>query len=88
MTKSRKSVHIIFIVVMLLLIKTNASQRKENGSTIPSEERSLQSKRGVNGNRKNLVVRNTEEFWEEYWKQYDEKHLEDPPYYVGRGKRG
>ena len=88
MIKSRKSVRISFIVMTTLLIKCDANLSKENGSRIPLEERNLQNKRGAVGDRKNLVVRNTEEFWEEYWKQYDEKHLEDLPYHVGRGKRG
>ena len=71
-----------------LLLKCDGNLSKENGSRIPLEERNLQSKRGAVGDRKNLVVRNTEEFWEEYWKQYDENRLEDLPYHVGRGKRG
>ena len=74
--------------MMILLLKCDANLPNENGPRITLEERNLQNKRGAVGDRKNLVVRNTEEFWEEYWKQYDEKHLEDLPYHVGRGKRG
>ena len=88
MTKLRKSVYLIFIVTITILLKCDANLSKEIGSKIPLQERNHQNRRGDIGDRKNLVVRNTEEFWEEYWKQYDEKHLEDLPYHVGRGKRG
>ena len=70
------------------VIKSHANRPKENGFKKLLKDKNLQNKRGVIGDRKNLVVKNTEEFWEEYWKQYDEKHLEDLPYHAGRGKRG
>ena len=88
MTKLRKSVYLIFIVTITILLKCDANLSKEIGSKIPLQERNHQNRRGDIGDRKNLVVRNTEEFWEEYWKQYDENRLEDLPYHVGRGKRG
>ena len=71
-----------------LLIKAGANRPKENGSKMLLGENNLQNKRGVIGDRKNLVVKNTEEFWEEYWKQYDESLLENSPYLTRRGKRG
>ena len=88
MSKLRKSVYLIFIVTITILLKCDANLSKEIGSKIPLQERNHQNRRGDIGDRKNLVVRNTEEFWEEYWKQYDENRLEDLPYHVGRGKRG
>ena len=88
MTKLRKSIYLIFIVTKTILLNCDANLSKEIGSKIPLQERNHQNRRGAVGDRKNLVVRNTEEFWEEYWKQYDENRLEDLPYHVGRGKRG
>ena len=74
--------------MILLFIKTDANRPKEYGSKILLGEKNLQNKRGAIGDRKNLVVKNTEEFWEEYWKQYDESLLENSPYLTRRGKRG
>ena len=74
--------------MILLFIKTDANRPKEYGSKMLLGEKNLQNKRGAIGDRKNLVVKNTEEFWEEYWKQYDESLLENSPYLTRRGKRG
>ena len=87
MSKLTKSVNLCLAVTIMLFIKINANKSKEKWSNLIFEERSLQNRRGtISDNRRGLVVKNTEDFWEEYWKQYGENILNNPPQIERRGK--
>ena len=93
MSKLMHSVFCLLIVMIMLLIKINANRgsktdsRWADGSKILFEQRNVKNGRGVISDRRSLVVKNTEAFWEEYWRQYAENILENPPDANRRGKR-
>ena len=93
MLKLMHSVFCLLVVMIMLLIKVNANRgsktdsRWADGSKILFEQRNVKNGRGVISDRRSLVVKNTEAFWEEYWRQYAENILENPPDGNRRGKR-
>ena len=89
MSKLMQSVFRMLIVMIMLLIKINANRSqttRADGSKILFEQRNVKNGRGIISDRRSLVVKNTEAFWEEYWRQYAENILENPPDGNRRGK--
>ena len=90
MSKLMQSIFRFLIVMLMLLIKINANRSqtmRADGSKILFEQRNVKNGRGIISDRRSLVVKNTEAFWEEYWRQYAQNILENPPDGNRRGKR-
>ena len=84
-----QSIFRFLIVMLMLLIKINANRSqtmRADASKILFEQRNVKNGRGIISDRRSLVVKNTEAFWEEYWRQYAQNILENPPDGNRRGK--
>ena len=90
MSNLMKSIKHLIIVIMILLIKANQNKTKETHSKVLLydyfDRRNFQNRRGtITDNRRGLIVKDTEAFWDEYWKQYAENILGNQPEIERRG---